>query len=372
MIAPEPVSLSTPEHSHRRITETCLVILTVIAVGATLFFLRPVLVPFVLAAFISYALAPVIEYLMRRLRVPRFVAILGTAFLGLMLLAIIAMVVASAAAEMVENFPQYKTKVQTLTSRVTNAVPWDRLGMKPKENGRMIDIPTAAIAGFVAAALGSVTELVSNAALVGLFLIFLLIGRGKDSDIPPMLREIELSVRRYVGQQVALAAVTGIGTGAILALLGVDFAVVFGLLAFLLNFVPSIGSIISILLPLPVIWIDPEMGTSAKVLAIVLPATLQLTIDNVVAPRVQGNSLKLHPVVVILAMIFFGMLWGIVGAFLATPITAVLKIILDRIPPTRSAARLMGGDLAPLSDPSPGALLPNSATDKVHLSNVSA
>jgi len=330
-----------------------MVILTVIAVGGALYFLQPVLVPFVLAAFISYALAPIIEYLMRRLHVPRVVAILGTGFLGLLILAVVAVVVASAAAEMVGNLPQYKEKVQAISTRVTHSVPWQRFGVKPNADGKMFDISTAAVAGFVATALGGVTLLVSNAALVGLFLVFLLIGRGKDADIPPMLREIELSVRRYVGQQVILAAVTGVGTAIILAILGVDFAIVFGMLAFLLNFVPSIGSVIAIFLPLPVILIDPEMGTLSRVLAIALPGTLQLGIDNLVTPRVQGNSLKLHPVVVILALIFFGMLWGIIGAFLATPITAVLKIILSRIPPTRVAAALMEGDLSVLQEKSP-------------------
>src|SRR5208283_1287364 len=132
-------------------------------------------------------------------------------------------------------------------------------------------------------------------------------------------------------------------------LLGVEFAWVFGLLAFLLNFVPSIGAIIASLLPLPVILLSPDMSLTAKVLAIVIPAAIQIVIGSFVQPRVQGHALDLHPVVIVLALIFFGMIWGLMGAFLATPITAVVRIIFARIPITRPLADMLAGNLDVLS-----------------------
>jgi AI-2 transport protein TqsA len=76
-----------------------------------------------------------------------------------------------------------------------------------------------------------------------------------------------------------------------------------------------------------------------------LPAAIQFVIGNLIQPRAQGASLELHPVVVLMALVFFGMIWGMVGAFLATPITAVIKIVLERIPVTQPLAAAMAGDL---------------------------
>ena len=150
---------------------------------------------------------------------------------------------------------------------------------------------------------------------------------------------------RYISETVFFAALTGILVGATLAILKVEFAWVFGFLTFLLNFIPTLGSLLAILLPLPMILIDSHMSVPAKILAVAIPATIQFIIGNVVVPKVQGKSLDLHPVTVMLALIFFGQTWGMVGAFLATPITAVIKIVFERIPATKPVADLLAGKL---------------------------
>ena len=103
----------------------------------------------------------------------------------------------------------------------------------------------------------------------------------------------------------------------------------------------------STLLPLPVILVDPEIGTATAVAAIAVPGLMQFAIGNLIEPRVMGASLDLHPVTVLLALIFWGTLWGIVGALLATPITAVLNLVLQRIEVTRPIASLLSGRIEP-------------------------
>jgi AI-2 transport protein TqsA len=78
---------------------------------------------------------------------------------------------------------------------------------------------------------------------------------------------------------------------------------------------------------------------------VAIPAALQFLIGSLIQPRIMGRSQKLHPVVILLALIFFGTIWGIVGAVLAVPITGVLKIALERIPATRLAAAWLEGNL---------------------------
>ena len=81
------------------------------------------------------------------------------------------------------------------------------------------------------------------------------------------------------------------------------------------------------------------------VLAIVLPGTIQIVIGNMLEPKILGESLDLHPATVLMSLIFWGMLWGIVGALLAVPMTAVLKILLERLEPARPFAEIMAGRL---------------------------
>jgi AI-2 transport protein TqsA len=137
----------------------------------------------------------------------------------------------------------------------------------------------------------------------------------------------------------------GLLVAGVLALCGVKFAGVFGFLAFFLNFIPNIGGIIATLLPLPIIVLSPEMSLPAKVLALAIPGGIQFVAGNIIQPRFQGSALDLHPVIVLMALIFFGMIWGVVGAFLAVPITAVIRIVLEKIPDTRPVAELLAGRL---------------------------
>jgi AI-2 transport protein TqsA len=142
---------------------------------------------------------------------------------------------------------------------------------------------------------------------------------------------------------IVTSGITGVLVGLVLEFLGVEFGWMFGFLAFLLNFIPNVGSIIATILPLPVALIDPELGMISKVLVLAIPGSIQFVMGNLLQPKMMGESLDLHPVVVLLSLIFFGTIWGIIGMFLAVPITAVVKILLQRFGYTRAIADLFAG-----------------------------
>lgn len=340
------------DRADRRVWTVCLLTLTLIAVGFALYALKPVLVPFVLAMFFTYCLKPVIDLQTHYLRMPHWLAITGTAVLGIGILLVLGLVVATAIGTMSHDFQAYDEPLHGLVERVTQRLPLERFGIKPDpETGRFFRIPEDAGADFISAVLSETTNLISNGVLVVIFVIFILLG-GKAAGArrtTGLLAEIETRVKKYVSQTVLFSFVTGVLVAGVLAVLGVRFAGVFGFLAFLLNFVPSIGSIIATLLPLPVVLLSPEMSPTAKVLALAIPAAIQFIIGNLIQPRVQGGSLQLHPVAVLMSLIFFGMIWGMVGAFLATPIAAVIRIVFERIPATRPLAELLAGRLAAVS-----------------------
>ena len=142
----------------------------------------------------------------------------------------------------------------------------------------------------------------------------------------------------------AIAAVTALLVGLVLWAFGLHMAWLFALLVFVLSFIPNVGPIIATLLPMPVAvtqFHDPWM-----ILAVVaVPGAIHMTIGNLVAPKLMGRGLELHPVTVLLALAFWGLLWGIVGMVLAVPIVAMLRIVLSHFSTTRPLANLLAGHL---------------------------
>jgi AI-2 transport protein TqsA len=202
--------------------------------------------------------------------------------------------------------------------------------------------------GFATGLISGIMSVLSNGLLVVIFMIFMLAGKSSPAAAPGSFREqVERGIKQYILTKVLVSATTGILVGLTLQLLGVELAMVFGLLAFLLNFIPSIGSVVSTLLPLPVVLLSPSLSVTEMVLAIAIPGGIQFAVGSVIEPRIMGRSLDLHPVVVLLGLIFFGMIWGIIGMILATPIVAVTRIVLERITLTAPVGRLLAGKLEP-------------------------
>lgn len=119
----------------------------------------------------------------------------------------------------------------------------------------------------------------------------------------------------------------------------------FGVLAFLLNYIPNIGPVVASLLPIPFILLAPEGGAIWMACAITVSMAVQVISGSVVEPKLMGDASDLHPVVILLALMFWGMMWGITGMFLATPITAGIKIVLEGNPSTKRIAAIMAGRL---------------------------
>lgn len=330
-----------------RSIQICLIMITVILSGAALYWLRPVMIPFVLALLFMYGMAPVVDLLMRRGRVGKGLAIT----VALMLAAIVSLAVLAlvnhSVRSLLENADLYSARLNGMVGQVRSSLEGFGLGADTVTDA-LAKVPIPKLAGTVAnEALG----LVSNGFLVLIFLIYLLLGRTTTpSEDVGMRAQIETRIKRYIIVKVGLSAVTGVATTVILSLLGVELAVVFGLMAFYLNFIPNIGSVLATLLPVPVVLMDPSLSTTAMVLAISLPGAVQLVIGNVLEPKIIGDSLQLHPITVLLSLIVWGMLWGIIGMVLAAPLTAVIKIVCDNFEITRPFAALMAGHLRVGSD----------------------
>lgn len=218
---------------------------------------------------------------------------------------------------------------------------------------RMVSDMQKHIPNIVTNAAGTVFGLIRSVFFVVIFVMFLVVGRDPYATHPEIYNNIVGKVRRYIGTKVVISFATGVLVWVVLARFRLPMASVFGILAFLLNFIPSIGSVISTLLPIPVAIahfqvVGPEgaMVTSwgTVLLVVAIPGAIQMSMGNVIEPKLMGEGLNLHPVTILLALSFWGLLWGIVGMFLAAPITAAIRIALMQFDTFKPIGRLLAGD----------------------------
>ncbi|HDL18350.1 MAG TPA: AI-2E family transporter [Bacteroidetes bacterium] len=140
-----------------------------------------------------------------------------------------------------------------------------------------------------------------------------------------------------------ISLATGLIATIILIVFGVDFAVVWGMLTFLLNYIPNIGSIIATAPPILVAFLQFDSFLRPLWITVLL-LLVQMAMGNIIEPKFMGKSLDLSPLVVILFLIFWGFLWGIVGMILAVPIAATIKIVTANFPALRPVSVLMSGN----------------------------
>lgn len=181
---------------------------------------------------------------------------------------------------------------------------------------------------------------------VAIFVIFLLAGRDPQAVVKNKLYfEIEQKIRSYISTKLIISLVTGILVGVTLSLFGLELALVFAILTFLLNFIPSVGSLIATLLPIPVAVAQFSDSPWTIAGVILIPGGIQMAIGNGIEPKIMGEGLQLHPVTVLLALSFWTLLWGPIGAILAVPITAGIRIVLMRFESGQTAGNLLAGIL---------------------------
>jgi AI-2 transport protein TqsA len=340
------------ENYEQRIQTGCLLILTALGIAGALYAFSSVLIPFVLAVFLTLCLIPAIDVQMKWLRIPHGAAILTTVLIGCAVLVLAALLVTAAANQILKSKDDYEQQFRQLLVKTRGILPpeWytvdpnDPNGLSEDPSEPLIRVPTNTIRKVLTDTASSIMGLISNGLLVLIFMIFMVAGKGTyKAPIGSLWWEVETRIKRYVLTMMFTSGITGLLVGFILTILGVKFGWMFGFLAFMLNFIPNIGSIIATLLPLPVAFIDPQLSIVSKVLALAIPGSIQFVVGNLLQPKMMGESLDLHPVVVLLSLVFFGTIWGIIGMFLAVPITAVLKILLQRFGYTRAIADLIAG-----------------------------
>jgi len=144
-------------------------------------------------------------------------------------------------------------------------------------------------------------------------------------------RRVDRQINSYIKGKLALSLLVGVLTAALLAALSVDLWLAFAVVAFFANFVPNLGAVVAVALPMPVVIIDPHASRLTAFIALTSLVVMHALIGNVVEPILFGHSMKLHPVTVLISLMIWSFLWGIPGLVLAVPLTSVCRIYLASI-----------------------------------------
>ncbi len=332
---------------------TATVIMSVIMVGAVVWWLRGILAPFALALFLMVIIDGLARVLRHRIPYfPKPAALPVAMLLTTVVFAVAAYVVADNASsfvlQLIKDAPQLNGLVNRIGSQFGMEVP-------PTIDDLVAQLNLPHYLVSVADALKTVA---SGAAFVFIYLIFLFFARSgfdeKAHLLFPTAEErihaarifirIRTGVERYVWVQTITGVILASASWAIMALVGLDNAVFWAFLIFIAAYVPILGGAIGILLP-PVFALVQFNGHWHEAVILLIGAeTIHFLVGNFVAPRMQGVTLNVDPVVVVLSLAFWGAIWGVPGMFLSTPLTVVAIVVLIQFPQTRWIAVMLSRD----------------------------
>lgn len=331
----------------QRMQAFCLLILTCLTCAAAAYWLKTVLLPFVFAVFLCLTLRPIVGFLNKKFHCPRFLSIILTLFIGAFLLVSLTVVVSNSVVDITSNLDIYEKRFVSLIDNLCNNAWMRRLNFKSADILSTIGTEAAnSIGDALATIFNALFSFVSNIVLVGIYLVFLMFGSSignEDEKHTTLFQDICKSIEYYVLVKVILSLIVGCLTWLILTIFGVPMAYVLGILAFALNFIPNVGPIVAVILPLPLALLDPEITVGSFSMVVILPTIVHLITGHLVEPNVLGDSLELDPVVILLTLMLAGVLWGPVGMLLATPMTVAGKMAVDRVNWAKPIVSLLAG-----------------------------
>jgi predicted PurR-regulated permease PerM len=249
------------------------------------------------------------------------------------------------------EFPSYGEKLSSILSSIQEKLKISRYDFQIVNLEEQLNFNK--IGSFLISSLGPFFSFLSNLFLVFIFLIFILIGRGRikekileslpakrSAKIIGVIDNIDHQIQKYLAIKTIVSLITGILATIVFLAFGLDFAILFGFLIFILNYIPTIGSILSSALPIFIAVFQYETIWPAFWIFLFV-TIIQQTMGSFIEPRLLGGGLNLSPLVILFALFFWGWLWGIPGMILAVPMVVIIKIICSNIPSLEFVAALM-------------------------------
>ncbi len=314
---------------------------------------RAFLQPLFVAVFVSYVVLPAHHFLVRRGLSSLFAYIL---LLALLLGCLIGLgtLLYNNLQQLIARLPFYEERFQQLIDELLTTV-----GVHGQERREAIhdlfrinNASTEETVGQIRSWLGSFLDFFSALAVTAVYFIFVIAERasftrriaaaltpGNAERVLRIAVNINEAISGYLAVKTFVSFLGGLFTVLILALFRIDFFITWGILAFLFNFIPYLGSLVATVVPIFLALV--QLGWWPAIFVAVLLIAMQQAIGVLIEPRMAGQRLNVSPLLILLSLSFWGLVWGIVGMILAVPLLVIIKIVLDNIEETRPIAALM-------------------------------
>jgi predicted PurR-regulated permease PerM len=313
-----------------------------------------IVVPFLLSVFIAMACSPIITWA-NKYKLPRAVAVVLVILIMVVFGLILAGLVGQSMNEFSQNLPRYREQLMAEFAWVIGQL--DRFNISVDRQQLLSYLDPGAAMNMATNLLSSLGGVLTNFLLILLIVVFMLFEAESIPkkihialDDPSMkIQQIDkflVSIKNYLVIKTLVSLGTGLVIGVWLYVLGVDHFLLWATLAFLLNYIPNIGSIIAAVPAVLLAFV--QLGPAIAGFTALGFVVTNMVMGNVVEPRYMGRGLGLSTLVVFLSLIFWGWLLGTVGMLLSVPLTMIVKIALETSPDTRWVALLLAGDDEPV------------------------
>lgn len=333
---------------------TFLLILTIIVIVYVMSLLKSLLIPFTVALFLALLLQPFFTWFHKK-KIPFFISLIvvliGGGLLFFLLWQLISQTAGQIQDQQQELIAQFKSKLAPMITFLNETFNLD-VAMNGKDLPKKLKdvVPLSSIASFSTSFAGATIDvamtfvfLILMANSVARYAEYIRYVSGDEMQEKKLLknfREIKQGMATYIRVKFIVSLMTGATLGVICWLFGVSFAIFWGALAFLLNFIPSIGSIAATIPPVLLSFVQLDSWWIILAFAVLLFLT-QFAFGNLIEPRMQGSELSINTVFVILGLLFWGYIWGVVGMLLSVPLLVFVKVVLSQYDDAGFIVRLM-------------------------------
>lgn len=330
---------------HTNIGYTLMVLASIVIILAGIKAAAVIVVPFLLSLFLATILSPFYLWL-KKLGLGEIPSLLIIVLFLVLVISSMITLIGNSVQDFSQNVPLYETKLRSDLQHMLEII--DKWGFHVPKKDILAMFHTDSVMRYIAMTLKSFGSLLTNSFMIILIVIFMLLeisqftSKLSQTNIKGLMTLIEVSdkIKHYILLKALTSAATGIIITIFLKLTGIHYAVLWGLLAFLLNFIPNIGSILAAIPAVLMALVQYNFTTALIVAGGYL--AVNVTIGSILEPRILGKGLGLSTLVVFLSLIFWGWLLGPVGMLLSVPLTVIIKIALDTQPDTKWIATLLG------------------------------
>ena len=319
-----------------------------IIILAGVIYAKSIIAPFLLALFISIICAQPISWLEKK-KIPRGIALI-IVLLGMIVLFLgFAFVIGGTISSFSNNLSKYEDSLTTIKNDFIGSM--NEQGLKIQSDQLSNLIQPAKIFEYTAGVLNKLVNMVGNTFLIFLIVVFILLEfgsfsikamavRSESNKTIPYFSTITQNIRHYLGIKTMLCLAVGFLIYIALLIIGVDYPLLWALIAGLMNYIPNIGSVIATIPT--VLFALIQLGPGGAIWTLVSTMVIHNILGNFIEPRIMGKGLGLSTLVVFLSLLFWGFVFGLVGMFLSVPFTMTIKIILEQNEKTKWIAILLG------------------------------